>query len=227
MLSSDTTVKLILRVRNDTGASPRVKSIRVDLYDDSTVLSTESRRGLQPQLVPAVRISYPGRCDARRAAAPAPRRTHYALRAMRRSVARCCALAGLALLLVAGPAVATAAAQTTVDRVRLPFPAYDGTLTPYTFGTGYPLVTLVYDTLLWRDASGIPRPWLARSVKRSDQGRRVTVTLRDDARWHDGGGRSPPRTWPSRFATRPAATTRGSRPHCATCGASGRRGARR
>ena len=87
---------------------------------------------------------------------------------------------------MAGPAVAPAAAQTTVDRVRLPFPAYDGTLTPYTFGSGYPLVTLVYDTLLWRDASGIPRPWLARSVKRSDDGRRVTVTLRDDVRWHDG-----------------------------------------
>ncbi len=70
--------------------------------------------------------------------------------------------------------------------VRLPFPKYDGTLTPYTFEVGYPLVTLVYDTLLWRDAEGVPRPWLARSVKRSDGGRRVTVRLRKGVRWHDG-----------------------------------------
>jgi len=70
--------------------------------------------------------------------------------------------------------------------VRLPLPKYDGTLTPYTFELGYPLVTLVYDTLLWRDAKGIPRPWLARSVKRGNGGRRVTVNLRRGVRWHDG-----------------------------------------
>jgi hypothetical protein len=70
--------------------------------------------------------------------------------------------------------------------VRIPFPRYDGTLTPYTFRLGYPLVTLIYDTLLWRDAQGVPRPWLARSVVRSDQGRRVTVRLREGVRWHDG-----------------------------------------
>ena len=70
--------------------------------------------------------------------------------------------------------------------VRLPFPKYDGTLTPYTFEVGFPLVTLVYDTLLWRDAKGVPRPWLARSVKRSNGGRRVTVRLRRGVRWHDG-----------------------------------------
>jgi len=82
---------------------------------------------------------------------------------------------------------ATAAAQSReTQRVRLPFPAYDGTLTPYTFGLGYPLVTLVYDTLLWRDAAGIPRPWLARSVTRSNGGLRLTVRLRDGVRWHDG-----------------------------------------
>ena len=78
-----------------------------------------------------------------------------------------------------------AAAQTPTERVRVPFPAYDGTLTPYTFGIGYPLVTLVYDTLLWRDEAGVPRPWLARSVTRSDDGRRVTVRLRSGVRWHD------------------------------------------
>ncbi len=79
-----------------------------------------------------------------------------------------------------------AAGQSDPDVVRLPFPQYDGTLTPYTFQLGYPLVTLVYDTLMWRDANGIPRPWLARSVTRSQDGRRVTVTLRPGLRWHDG-----------------------------------------
>lgn len=92
----------------------------------------------------------------------------------------------LAVAALAGLQAAPAAAQETVSTVRIPFPAYDGTLTPYTFGIGYPLVTLVYDTLLWRDDAGFPRPWLARSVERSEDGRRLTLTLRDDVRWHDG-----------------------------------------
>ncbi len=70
--------------------------------------------------------------------------------------------------------------------VRLPFPQEDGSLTPYTFELGYPLMTLVYDTLLWRDAEGVPQPWLAESIEDSPDGRRVTVKLRDGARWHDG-----------------------------------------
>jgi peptide/nickel transport system substrate-binding protein len=81
---------------------------------------------------------------------------------------------------------ATAASQTTTKLVRLGFPAYDGTLTPYTFTLGYPLVTLIYDTLMWRDAQGVPQPWLARSVTASDGGRRVTVSLRSGVRWQDG-----------------------------------------
>lgn len=73
-----------------------------------------------------------------------------------------------------------------VPVVRLPFPQEDGTLTPYTFELGYPLVTLVYDTLLWRDADGIPQPWLARAVEPSPDGRQLTVRLAEGARWHDG-----------------------------------------
>ena len=89
----------------------------------------------------------------------------------------------LAAALSASPAVA---GPSTANVVRLPFPRYDGTLTPYTFDLGYPLVTLVYDTLMWRDARGIPRPWLAKTVTRTRAGRRVTVKLRADVRWHDG-----------------------------------------
>ena len=76
-------------------------------------------------------------------------------------------LAAAVACILASTGAPALARTSTVDRVRLPFPAYDGTLTPYTFSLGYPLVTLVYDTLLWRDAAGIPQPWLARSVTRS------------------------------------------------------------
>jgi peptide/nickel transport system substrate-binding protein len=107
---------------------------------------------------------------------------------VKRRGARSGALAALIVVwLAAGlPTGPAAAAPASAEVVRLPFPQYDGTLTPYTFELGYPLVTLVYDTLLWRDASGAPQPWLARSVTRSDDGRRLTVRLRDDVRWHDG-----------------------------------------
>lgn len=70
--------------------------------------------------------------------------------------------------------------------VRIPFPQDEGNLTPYTFELGYPLVTLVYDTLMWRDTDGVPRPWLARSVKQSSDGRRLTVRLARGVSWHDG-----------------------------------------
>jgi len=81
---------------------------------------------------------------------------------------------------------AEAAGASRAERVRIPFPRDDGSLTPYTFRLGYPLVTLVYDTLLWRAPSGTPAPWLARTVRRSDEGRRVTIRLREGIRWHDG-----------------------------------------
>lgn len=118
------------------------------------------------------------------AAAPS-RRGHYAARVIHLRP-RHRLLAGLAVVVLLCSAAPAAAQSPGADRVRLPFPAYDGTLTPYTFALGYPLVTLVYDTLLWRDARGVPRPWLARSVTRSDGGRRLTVRLRDGVRWHDG-----------------------------------------
>jgi len=89
--------------------------------------------------------------------------------------------------LAAGLSAPPGAAQPPSEKVvRLPFPKYDGTLTPYTFELGYPLVTLVYDTLMLRDAEGVPRPWLAGSVRRSEGGSRVTVRLRPGVRWHDG-----------------------------------------
>jgi peptide/nickel transport system substrate-binding protein len=90
-------------------------------------------------------------------------------------------LAIVATLWVAG--TASGAAPNTL---RIAFPSEDGSLTPYTFETGYPLMMLVYDALMWRDAAGTPRPWLASSVHRDDGGRSVTVRLRSGVRWHDG-----------------------------------------
>ncbi|MDQ6804297.1 MAG: ABC transporter substrate-binding protein [Actinomycetota bacterium] len=91
-----------------------------------------------------------------------------------------------AALVAAFCAASAAAALPARTVVRVPFPRYDGTLTPYTFELGYPLVTLVYDTLLWRDANGVPQPWLARSLQRTAGGRRLTITLQKGARWQDG-----------------------------------------
>jgi MarR-like DNA-binding transcriptional regulator SgrR of sgrS sRNA len=94
------------------------------------------------------------------------------------------ALAALALAgLIAIPAVAGAEDEGT-DLLRVAFPSEDGSLTPYTFTNGYELMTLVYDTLTWRDAEGVARPWLAQSVRRD--GRTVRVRLRRGVRWHDG-----------------------------------------
>ena len=69
------------------------------------------------------------------------------------------------------------------ERLRIPFPRDDGTLTPYTFELAYPLVTLIYDTLTERDRRDAG---LARTITRSDAGRLVTVKLHDGIRWHDG-----------------------------------------
>jgi peptide/nickel transport system substrate-binding protein len=80
-------------------------------------------------------------------------------------------------------AQAPAPAATTV---RIPFPRDDGSLTPYSFQLGYPLMTLVYDTLLWRDVNGTPQPWLARAIETSPDGTRFTLRLHPGLRWHDG-----------------------------------------
>ncbi|MGH9281487.1 MAG: ABC transporter substrate-binding protein, partial [Acidimicrobiales bacterium] len=90
----------------------------------------------------------------------------------------------VAALVPAAPA-ASAKAGPSADLVRIPFPQDDGSLTPYTFELGYSLMTLVYDTLFWRDTEGVPQPWLARSVTPNADGRQLTVRLVPGATWHD------------------------------------------
>lgn len=94
----------------------------------------------------------------------------------------------LASLLTASAAVAQEAGN-AAERVRIAFPREDGTLTPYTFELGYPLMTLVYDTLFWRGEGGGPREWLARSLRTENAGERLVIRLREGARWHDDGSK--------------------------------------
>ena len=68
------------------------------------------------------------------------------------------------LAVAALAALSPPAAAQERSRIRIAIPGDDGSLTPYTFESGYAFMTLVYDTLTWRDATGIARPWLARSV---------------------------------------------------------------
>lgn len=95
-------------------------------------------------------------------------------------------LATLGSLTTAAAPATSAQSTPSAPLVRLPFPQEDGSLTPYTFELGYSLMTLVYDTLFWRDEQGVPQPWLARSAETSDDGKQVTIRLSEGARWHDG-----------------------------------------
>ncbi len=51
---------------------------------------------------------------------------------------------------------------------------------------GYSQMSLIYDTLLWKDGNGELLPWLARSVTSSADHLTYTFELREDVRWNDG-----------------------------------------
>lgn len=71
--------------------------------------------------------------------------------------------------------------------VRLPFGAF-GFPSPFASNgpPGYVQMSLIYDTLMWKDSTGEPLPWLASAVERSDDDTTYTFTLRDGVAWHDG-----------------------------------------
>ncbi|MGI9119519.1 MAG: ABC transporter substrate-binding protein [Acidimicrobiales bacterium] len=56
----------------------------------------------------------------------------------------------------------------------------------YMRGGGYVQMSYIYDTLVWRDASGELLPWLAESYQQADDARSYTFTLRPDILWHNG-----------------------------------------
>jgi peptide/nickel transport system substrate-binding protein len=80
-------------------------------------------------------------------------------------------------------------AEAQVDRpLRLAITGDEGTLTPYTYVTGYPgyeLMTLIYDQLFLMDEELVPRPWLAVGLEIVDDVVYV-LELREGVRWHDG-----------------------------------------
>jgi peptide/nickel transport system substrate-binding protein len=53
-------------------------------------------------------------------------------------------------------------------------------------GPGYNQMTLLYDTLLWKDGTGELLPWLAKRFDSSDDHLRYTFEVRDDVKWSDG-----------------------------------------
>ena len=55
----------------------------------------------------------------------------------------------------------------------------------YVAGPGYWRMSLVFDTLTWPDSTGEQLPWLASSYKRSEDGLRYSLDLRD-VKWDDG-----------------------------------------
>ncbi len=53
-------------------------------------------------------------------------------------------------------------------------------------GPGYVQMSLVYDTLLWKDGDGELLPWLAERFEQSDDGLTYTFQLRSGLTWSDG-----------------------------------------
>jgi peptide/nickel transport system substrate-binding protein len=96
------------------------------------------------------------------------------------------ALAGVLLAALSLPAGAQPAGQ---GPLRLVWWTDVGFPTPFAFSTvgpgGVVRVSLLYDTLVWKDQRGVI-PWLAASWRIADGGRRITFLLRPDAVWSDG-----------------------------------------
>lgn len=70
---------------------------------------------------------------------------------------------------------------------RLPHGAF-GFPSPFSSngGFGYIQMSLLYDTLLWKDGEGTLLPWLAADFERSDDDLSYTFELRPDLAWSDG-----------------------------------------
>ena len=101
-----------------------------------------------------------------------------------KALVRTSSLLIIIFLVLAGTLPASRAQEPST--LKIPFPRYDGSLTPYTFELGYPLVTLIYDTLMWRDEDGVPEPLLARSVIPNDRFDSYTIHIEPEVEWHDG-----------------------------------------
>ncbi|HEV2059926.1 MAG TPA: ABC transporter substrate-binding protein [Solirubrobacteraceae bacterium] len=102
----------------------------------------------------------------------------------RRTFVRGSAAAAIALGL---PSCGASAPAPPAGTVRLPG-GFFGFPSPFAYiaGPGYVQMSYLYDSLLWKDASGRLLPWLARRFDRSADGLTYTFELREGVRWHDG-----------------------------------------
>lgn len=78
-------------------------------------------------------------------------------------------------------------AAASVELVRLPG-RDQGYPSPFAYvkGPGLVRANMLFDTLLWKDASGDMIPWLAEDWEHSPDGTEWTFTLREGVTWHDG-----------------------------------------
>ncbi|MDR7523349.1 MAG: ABC transporter substrate-binding protein [Armatimonadota bacterium] len=113
-----------------------------------------------------------------------------AVRRSTRSDHRAVALGAAAILAAALAVSFPPAAQARSPAVlRLLWWTDVGFPTPFAFSTvgpgGVVRLSLLYDTLTWKDPQGVI-PWLAQSWRIAPDGRRITFALRPDVLWHDG-----------------------------------------
>lgn len=109
---------------------------------------------------------------------------------------------GLTGFLMAGMALAACSTETTsqdgrpgaegegtrVDVLRLAGSTVIGYPNPFGPSRGPTVAygSLLFDTLMWKGADGIPKPWLATGYEVGDGGRSWRFTLRDRVSWQDG-----------------------------------------
>ena len=75
-----------------------------------------------------------------------------------------------------------------IDVLKLAAGTGNGFPTPFQSlrGPGNLNTNYLFDTLLWRDATGNPLPWLATAYEKSPDGKKWTFTLRAGVKWQDG-----------------------------------------
>ena len=90
---------------------------------------------------------------------------------------------------ITSPTEARTTAETRASRVSVTLPGDDwGYPSPFAFysrGPGYIRMSLLFDTLTWKDQDGVV-PWLAEAWTVSDDGTEWTFELASDVAWHDG-----------------------------------------
>ena len=83
----------------------------------------------------------------------------------------------------------TAATPAEPVVVRAAITGDEDTINPYTYISGFPgwnLLMMQYDTLMQLDADGVPQPWLADTISANGDLTEYTLTIVDNASWHDG-----------------------------------------